>query len=154
MLTLTTSVTGGQWFLPVLVLIILNIALYQFAKKKQMYGLMKLLRGLEFIIFLAILILVWMIYAKGRTSLTEASFITIILVEGFGNQLLDSKRESLKNKLGSKYPWLRFGFDFIVILALGITVLSWFSFNLIGWIIAVLLILIFALISFAWSKYK
>lgn len=154
MLTLTTTVTGGQWFLPVLVLIFLNFALYQYAKKKQMDGLMKFLQGLEVLVFLAVIVLVWMIYAKGRTSLTEAGLITVIAIECIGNQFLDSKRDVLKKKLGRKYPWLRFGFDLIVLLILAFIILSIFNYSLIAWIIVALLILICAWIDFAWKAYK
>lgn len=154
MLTITTTVTGGQWFLPVLVLIILTLAIYQYAKTKQMEGLMKFLRVLEYIVFLAILVLVWIIYAKGRSTLFQTGLITIIMVEIIGEQLLDSKRDSLKKSLGNKYTWLRWGFDFVVLLILGILLLSEFNFSPVAWIIIVILLGFSAWVDFAWSKYK
>lgn len=154
MLTLTTTVTGGQWFLPVLVLIILTLAIYQYAKTKQMNGLMNLLRGLEYIVFLAILVLLWIIYAKGRSTLFQTGLITIIMIEIIGEQLLDSKRDSLKKSLGNKYTWLRWSFDFVVLLILGILLLIEFNFSPVAWIIIVILLGFSAWVDFAWSKYK
>lgn len=154
MRSLTTAITGGQWFLPVLVLIFLNIAIYQYASKKQLTNLMKFLRWLEYVVFLAILILIWIIYAKGRTTLVAASFISTIIVECIGNQLLDSRRRSLQEHFGKKYPWIRFGFDLLIIVALGIICLTEYKFNLVAWIIITVIVVIVALIDFAWSKYK
>ncbi|EFG55860.1 hypothetical protein FD39_GL000908 [Lactobacillus amylolyticus DSM 11664] len=120
----------------------------QYAAKKELTSLRKIIMLVQAVLFLAIVVLIWIIYCKGRTSLTTAIFVTAIIALGMFNSCLFE----LKQLLGAKYFGIKIAFDILIMLIIAGVILTWWNFSLVSWIIAILLLAVTVLIDYACQK--
>lgn len=116
--------------------------------KKELTSLRKIITLVQAVLFLAIVVLIWIIYCKGRTSLTTAIFVTASIALGMFNSCLFE----LKQLLGAKYFGIKIAFDILIMLIIAGVILTWWNFSLVSWIIAILLLAVTVLIDYACQK--
>ncbi|NRO64645.1 hypothetical protein IMAU40088_01318 [Lactobacillus helveticus] len=144
MLLLTDFISGGQWFLPLIIICIVLGLAETYAKKKGNSKLQKTIDTLAYVLMLAMVIGFWILYFRGEFSFTNAAIYTVIFIYLIATQLLKQYGERLRKKWGKvAFHRINLALTIAYILLIAFLILAGAHFALVGWLIAGVLILIF-----------
>ena len=150
------TVTGGQWFFPLVIICLILGIVATIAQKKKLTKLKRITDNFAYAILVILLIIEWILYFQKQFNfnfITPAIY-TLVVIYLIGRQLLTRYRSSLLKKLGAKYKQLTIGLATIYILLVALLLLIGSKFSTLGWIIAGLVIIIFSFASYIIEKAK
>ena len=143
------TVTGGQWFFPLVIICLILGIVATIAQKKKLTKLKRITDNFAY----AILVILLIIEQKKFNFITPAIY-TLVVIYLIGRQLLTRYRSSLLKKLGAKYKQLTIGLATIYIILVTLLLLIGSKFSTMGWIIAGLVIVAFGFVSYIFEKDK
>ena len=148
------TVTGGQWFFPLIIVCLILGIVATIAQKKKLTKLKRITDNFAYAILVILLIIEWILYFQKQFNFITPAIYTLVVIYLIGRQLLTRYRSSLLKKLGSKYKQLTIGLATIYILLVALLLLIGSKFSTLGWIIAGLVIIIFSFASYIIEKAK
>ena len=149
-----STVTGGQWFFPLIIVCLILGIVAIIAQKKRLTKLKRITDNFAYAILVILLIIEWILYFQKQFNFITPAIYTLVVIYLIGRQLLTRYRSSLLKKLGSKYKQLTIGLATIYILLVALLLLIGSKFSTLGWIIAGLVIVAFGFVSYIFEKDK
>lgn len=147
------ELTGGQWFAPVIILVLVLAGLSAaVAKKSKNKKLKYWLDFLMYFMMIGVVIMFWFWYSQGQLDLINAALYTLIVIYTILEQLTLRYKDILSQKLGLKYLWLKRGIIGIYILFVVLLLLIGSHFSASGWIVSGIVLAILLLISVILNK--
>lgn len=147
------TVTGGQWFFPLVIICLILGIVATIAQKKKLTKL-KRITNFAYAILVILLIIEWILYFQKQFNFITPAIYTLVVIYLIGRQLLIRYRSSLLKKLGAKYKQLTIGLATIYIILVTLLLLIGSKFSTMGWIIAGLVIVAFGFVSYIFEKDK
>lgn len=142
------TVTGGQWFFPLVIICLILGIVATIAQKKRITD------NFAYAILVILLIIEWILYFQKQFNFITPAIYTLVVIYFIGRQLLTRYRSSLLKKLGAKYKQLTIGLATIYIILVTLLLLIGSKFSTMGWIIAGLVIVAFGFVSYIFEKDK
>ena len=139
------TVTGGQWFFPLVIICLILGIVATIAQKKKLTKLKRITDNFAYAILVILLIIEWILYFQKQFNFITPAIYTLVVIYLIGRQLLIRYRSSLLKKLGAKYKQLTIGLATIYIILVTLLLLIGSKFSTMGWIIAGLVILAFGI---------
>ena len=153
MLLLTDFISGGQWFLPLIIICIVLGLAETYAKKKGNFKLQKTIDTLAYLLMLLMVIGFWILYFRGEFSFTIAAIYTVIFIYLIATQLLKQYGNQSRKKLGKiVFHRVSLALTIVYILLIAFLILAGARFTVASWIIAGVLVVIFGVISYVFEK--
>ncbi|WP_123811610.1 hypothetical protein [Lactobacillus crispatus] len=153
MMDLTSVVSGGQWLLPTIIVLLIGAGLYQYADRKNLTNLKKVLDYL--LLFGIVIITIVLIIAHSEyhfNSDFQTCFLILILIFLALNTLLVLFDKSLKKKFGSKLKYLKLAINVVYAIVFSILYIFEYHLSLLG-IVLVIVIATLAVL-FGWHSIK
>ena len=151
MLLLTDFISGGQWFLPLIIICIVLGLAETYAKKKGNFKLQKTINTLAYLLMLLMVIGFWILYFRGEFSFTIAAIYTVIFIYLIATQLL--KQYGNQSRMGKiVFHRVSLALKIVYILLIAFLILAGARFTVASWIIAGVLVVIFGVISYVFEK--
>ena len=151
MLLLTDFISGGQWFLPLIIICIVLGLAETYAKKKGNSKLQKTIDTLAYLLMLLMVIGFWILYFRGEFSFTIAAIYTVIFIYLIATQLL--KQYGNQSRMGKiVFHRVSLALTIVYILLIAFLILAGARFTVASWIIAGVLVVIFGVISYVFEK--
>src|SRR5699024_7103086 len=138
-----STVTGGQWFFPLIIVCLILCIVAIIAQKKKLTKLKRITDNFAYAILVMLLFIEWILYCHKQFNFITPSIYTLVVIYLIGRQLLNRYHYSLMKKLRSKYKQLTIRLDTIYILLVALLLLIGSKFSTLGWIIAGLVIVAF-----------
>lgn len=101
-----STVTGGQWFFPLIIVCLILGIVATIAQKKKLTKLKRITDNFAYAILVILLIIEWILYFQKQFNFITPAIYTLVVIYLIGRQLLTRYRSSLLKKLGSKYKQL------------------------------------------------
>lgn len=139
MMFLTSVLTGGQWFLPVIVVLVAAALLASYAKKKKLAKLEKVLNILGYVFMFLLMVILWIMYYRKEMAFSSAFIYTAIL-------------KKYKNTLKGKYQRAKMALAGIYAVAIGLMILVGGQFSSVAWLIAIIFVVVIWIIAYAIEK--
>lgn len=151
MLLLTDFISGGQWFLPLIIICIVLGLAETYAKKKGNFKLQKTINTLAYLLMLLMVIGFWILYFRGEFSFTVAAIYTVIFIYLIATRLL--KQYGNQSRMGKiVFHRVSLALKIVYILLIAFLILAGARFTVASWIIAGVLVVIFGVISYVFEK--
>lgn len=151
MLLLTDFISGGQWFLPLIIICIVLGLAETYAKKKGNFKLQKTIDTLAYLLMLLMVIGFWILYFRGEFSFTVAAIYTVIFIYLIATRLL--KQYGNQSRMGKiVFHRVSLALTIVYILLIAFLILAGARFTVASWIIAGVLVVIFGVISYVFEK--
>lgn len=150
---LTSVVSGGQWLLPTIIVLLIGAGLYQYADRKNLTNLKKVLDYL--LLFGIVIITIVLIIGHSDyhfNSDFQTWFLILILIFLALNTLLVLFDKSLKKKFGSKFKYLKLVINVVYAIVFSILYIFEYHLSLLG-IVLVIVIATLAVL-FGWHSIK
>ena len=100
------TVTGGQWFFPLIIVCLILGIVAIIAQKKKLTKLKRITDNFAYAILVILLIIEWILYFQKQFNFITPAIYTLVVIYLIGRQLLTRYRSSLLKKLGAKYKQL------------------------------------------------
>lgn len=110
------TVTGGQWFFPLVIICLILGIVATIAQKKKLTKLKRITDNFAYAILVILLIIEWILYFQKQFNFITPAIYTLVVIYLIGRQLLTRYRSSLLKKLGAKYKQLTIGLATIYII--------------------------------------
>lgn len=146
------TVTGGQWFFPLVIICLILGIVATIAQKKKLTKLKRITDNFAYAILVILLIIEWILYFQKQFNFITPAIYTLVVIYLIGRQLLTRYRSSLLKKLGAKYKQLTIGLATIYIILVTLLLLIGSKFSTMGWIVAGVVIVLFGIISYIFEK--
>ena len=143
------TVTGGQWFFPLVIICLILGIVATIAQKKKLTKLKRITDNFAYAILVILLIIEWILYFQKQFNFITPAIYTLVVIYLIGRQLLTRLK-----KLGAKYKQLTIGLATIYIILVTLLLLIGSKFSTMGWIIAGLVIVVFGFVSYIFEKDK
>ena len=111
-----STVTGGQWFFPLIIVCLILGIVATIAQKKKLTKLKRITDNFAYAILVILLIIEWILYFQKQFNFITPAIYTLVVIYLIGRQLLTRYRSSLLKKLGAKYKQLTIGLATIYII--------------------------------------
>lgn len=148
MMFLTSVLTGGQWFLPVIVVLVAAALLASYAKKKKLAKLEKVLNILGYVFMFLLMVILWIMYYRKEMAFSSAFIYTAIVIYTILSEIL----KKYKNTLKGKYQRAKMALAGIYAVAIGLMILVGGQFSSAAWLIAIIFIVVIWVIAYAIEK--
>lgn len=145
MMFLTSVLTGGQWFLPVIVVLVAAALLASYAKKKK---LEKVLNILGYVFMFLLMVILWIMYYRKEMAFSSAFIYTAIVIYTIMSEIL----KKYKNTLKGKYQRAKMALAGIYAVAIGLMILVGGQFSSAAWLIAIIFVIVIWVIAYAIEK--
>lgn len=146
------ELTGGQWFLPLVILCIILGITESVAKKKKLIRLQRIVDISAYVLLVILLIIEWILYFQKQMDFITPAIYSLVVIYVLGRQITLHYRSTLQKRLGAKYKQLTIGLDVVYILFVDLLLLIGSHFSTTGWIIIGVITLIFAFIAYVFEK--
>lgn len=95
-----STVTGGQWFFPLIIVCLILGIVAIIAQKKKLTKLKRITDNFAYAILVILLIIEWILYFQKQFNFITPAIYTLVVIYLIGRQLLTRYRSSLLKKLG------------------------------------------------------
>lgn len=149
------EITGGQWFAPVIILLLVLAGISAMAVRKSKNDKLKF--GLNFLMYfmmIVALIIFWIWYFKGEFNLFGPVIYTFAVINLMLEQLSKKYKDIILYKFRLRYSWLKQGIASVYMLFVVLLMLVGSQFSIEGWIISAIVLIIFVVVSVMLNKKK
>lgn len=150
---LTDFISGGSWFLPLIIVCLVFGIVATYAKKTEKTKLEKIVDSFAYLLMLVMLIISWILYFRGEYNFISSAIWTVVVIYLIASQLLKQFDDRWKEKYGvAIFHRINMAATGVYILLVALLILMGSHFTTMGWLITGIFLVIAAGVSYIFQK--